>query len=105
MTPLDKCMQTLSTLVRINDPGGAELMEAAVASLLKAVGPGTEARIAALDALVTAVRSLGRDTEFTALILDYIAQQRDGLVDDLPSSLPTLSADVRRCRFGRNPSG
>jgi hypothetical protein len=35
MTPLEKCMQTLSTLVRLNDPGGAELMEAAVASLLK----------------------------------------------------------------------
>jgi hypothetical protein len=79
MTPLDRCMQTLSSLVRLDDPGGVELMETAVAGLLQAAGPESKARIAALDALAETVRSEGRETQFTGHILAYITQQRDGL--------------------------
>jgi uncharacterized membrane-anchored protein len=38
MTPLEKCMQTLSAFVRLDDLEGLDLMEAAVADLLEAAG-------------------------------------------------------------------
>jgi hypothetical protein len=79
MTPLDKCMQTLSALVSLDDLDGIDLMEAAVADLLKAAGSDSKARITALDHLAHAVRQQGWNTTFAGHILYYIAQQRDGL--------------------------
>jgi hypothetical protein len=59
MTPLEKCMQTLSAFVRLDDLEGLDLMEAAVADLLEAAGSASEARIAALDVLAETVRRQG----------------------------------------------
>ena len=56
MTPLDRCMQTLSALVRLDDLEGVDFMEAAVGDLLDAAGSDNEVRIAALDHLAHAVR-------------------------------------------------
>jgi hypothetical protein len=82
MTPLDKCMQTLSALVRLDDLDGVDLMEAAVAELLEAAGSDSKARIVALDHLAQKVRHQGWSTLFAGIILEYISQQRDGLAGD-----------------------
>jgi hypothetical protein len=82
MTALDKCMQTLSALVRLDDPGGVLLMEEAVDGFMHAAGPDSEPRIGALDVLAHAVRCQGWATQFAGHILAYIAQQRDGLDGD-----------------------
>jgi hypothetical protein len=82
MTPLDKCMQTLSALVRLDDLEGIDLMEAAVGDLLKAAGSDSEGKIGELDALTNEVRRQGWGTMFAGHILAYIAQQRDGLAGE-----------------------
>jgi hypothetical protein len=76
MTPLDKCIQFLAALVRLDDPRGVVLMEEAVDSFTKAAGPDSGAQIAALDVLAHTVRRQGWDTQFAGHILAYIAQQR-----------------------------
>jgi hypothetical protein len=81
MTPLEKCMQTLSALVRLDDLEGVDLMEAAVGDLLEAAGSDSETRIAALDVLAQTVRRQGWSTLFAGH-LAYIAQQRDGLAGE-----------------------
>jgi hypothetical protein len=82
MTPLEKCMQTLSAFVRLDDLEGLDLMEAAVADLLEAAGSASEARIAALDLLAETVRRQGWSALFAGHILAYIAQQRDRLAGE-----------------------
>jgi hypothetical protein len=64
MTPLEKCTQTLSALVRLDDRRGLDLMEAAIGDLLKAAGSDREAGIAALDVLANEVRRQGWGTMF-----------------------------------------
>jgi hypothetical protein len=59
MTLIDKCMQTLSALVRLDDLDGVDLMEAAVADLPEAVGSDAKRRIAVLDHLAQTVRRQG----------------------------------------------
>jgi hypothetical protein len=82
MTPLDKCMQTLSALVRLDDLDGVDLMEAAVAELLEAAGSDAKPRIAVLDHLAQTVRRQGWSTLFAGVIPEHISQQRDGLASD-----------------------
>jgi hypothetical protein len=72
MTPLEKCTQTLSTLVRLDDRRGLDLMEAAIGDLLKAAGSDREARIAALDVLANEVRRQGWGTMFAGHILSTL---------------------------------
>ena len=67
MTPLDKCMQTLSALVRLDDLDGVDLMEAAVGDLREAAGSDSEVRITALDHLADTVRRQGWKTMFAGL--------------------------------------
>lgn len=75
-------MQTLSALVRLNDPDAIDLMQAAIRDLLKAAGPDSEAKIGALDVLADEVRRQGWKTMFAGHILACIAQQRAGLAGE-----------------------
>jgi hypothetical protein len=82
MSPLDQCMQSLAAVVRFDDPNGVVIMERAVDRFMMAAGPDSESRIAALDVLTEAVRRYGWATQIADHILEYIAQQRDGLDGD-----------------------
>lgn len=82
MTPLEKCMQTLSALVRLDDLDAVDFMEAAVRDLLEAAGSDSETRITALDVLAETVRRQEWSTLFAGHILAYIARQRDGLAGE-----------------------
>lgn len=79
MNPLDQCMQSLAAGVLFDDLNGVVLMEEAINSFMRAAGPESEARIAALDLLTEAVRRRGWTTLLAGHILAYIAQQCDGL--------------------------
>jgi hypothetical protein len=79
---LDKCMQTLSAPVRLDDVNGVDFMEAAVGDLLEAAGSDSEVRIGALDHLAHAVRHQGWNAGFAEIILFYIALQRVRLVGE-----------------------
>jgi hypothetical protein len=67
MTPLEKCVQALSALVRLDDLEGLDLMEAAVADLLDAAGSDSGAWIAALDVLAETLRRQGWSTLFAGM--------------------------------------
>jgi hypothetical protein len=82
MSPLDQCMQSLAAGVLFDDLNGVVLMEEAINSFMRAAGPESEARIAALDLLAEAVRRRGWTTLLAGHILAYITQQRDGLAGD-----------------------
>jgi hypothetical protein len=82
MTPLDKCMQTLSSLVRLDDPGGVELMETAVAGLLKPPGRTVKPRSLRLMSSRRRFAVRGERRSSWGHILAYITQQRDELAGD-----------------------
>jgi hypothetical protein len=88
MTPLEKCTQTLSALVRLDDVNGVDFMEAAVGDLLEAAGSDSEVRITALDHLAHAVRHQGWNTGFAEIIFAYIALQRARLAGKIPLREP-----------------
>jgi hypothetical protein len=77
MTPLEKCIEALAVLARADDPNRLVLMERAVDSFAKDSGADDEARYGALDDLAHTVAGQGWDREFTTLIMEYIAKQRD----------------------------
>jgi hypothetical protein len=77
MTPLEKCIEALAVLARTDDPIRLVLMEGAIDSFAKDSRADDEARYGALDDLAHTVAGQGWDMEFTTLIMEYIAKQRD----------------------------
>jgi hypothetical protein len=77
MTTLEKCIEVLAVLARLDDPNRIVLMERTIDDFAKDSGADDEAQYGALNDLANTVAIQGWDTEFATLIMEYIAKQRD----------------------------